>query len=132
MEQDKKSIYPFYRKQEEEPKETELELEVQECSHMILKLENLKKPFWLNLGANDSTKIKISAIHLKSEDVICELTRKPCILHNVGHVVYFLPHINYDYLERCPSSEDSTKKYKLEGIKREHMFYTAKISRLEE
>lgn len=124
----------FMRKQKEEPQETELEREVRECSHMILKTENLKKPFWINPNPNDNTKIEIGVLDLKSEeDVICELTKKPCILYNPGVATHRLfPHIAYYYLKRCPSSEDSIKRYKLRGKKIGSLFYTAEIERIKE
>lgn len=100
-----------------------LEIEVQECSHMILNLENLRKPFGINLGTSDATKINIEAIYLKSEkDVTCRPTGKPCVLY-----FSFSPRINYSHLDRCPSAGNTIRKYRLEGIKKEHIFHVFEI-----
>ncbi len=110
--------------------ETELELVVRECSHMMLNLEKLEKPFWMNLGASDNN-IEIGAIPLKSvKGVTCKLTKNPCVLYNPGNEANPLAHIEYKRLNWCPSSEDSVKKYKLKGIQREHNFCVFKIERI--
>jgi len=108
-------------RKDEEIKETELEIEVQQCSHMVLDLENLKRTL-INLGTSGATKIDIGAVYLKSEDdVICEFTEKPCVLHRL--VGWSTKLIKYSHRERCPSSEGSTKKYKLRGEKNGSLFY---------
>jgi len=118
-------------KEDKKGRETKLELEIQECSYMVLHLENLKNSR-INLGTEEVTKIEIGEIFSISEkDVICGLTRKPCILYtpeSAGHPSY----INYHYLKRCPDAKDSSKKYKLDGIKLGHVFYISDIKRLKE
>lgn len=113
-------------------RETELEIEIRQCSSMILNLENLEKPFWIN--PNDNTKRNIGMLNLKSEkDVLCRFTEKPCVLYTLGDVSSgSSPYINYSHLDWCPSSEDSIRKYKLKGRKKGSLFYTSKIERIEE
>jgi hypothetical protein len=115
-------------------KKTKLEIELHQCSHMKLNLEKVRTPFPINLGKSGATKIPISALYLKSEkDVLCRLTGKPCVLYAPGDVSSGLPpYINYSHLDWCPSSKDSTKKYKLRGKKKGSLFYTAEIERIKE
>jgi hypothetical protein len=98
-----------------------LEIEVRQCSHMRLNLEKPKKPFWIKLDENDAIKTEVSELGLESEeDIICKLTKKPCVLNYISQKIY-------DYLAWCPSSKDSIKKYKLKGTKRGHMFHVFEI-----
>lgn len=101
---------------------------------MIFNLEKLKKPFKIYLGTHKD-KIDIGDICLQSErDIICGLTKKPCVLYNPGPTsVTFWPHIDYSYLERCPSSEESVIKYKLEGKKsRDLCLHVSNAKRIED
>lgn len=59
-------------------------------------------------------KISIDEIReLQPEEVICSITRKPCVLYT--------PHpcaenqINYSILSRCPLANSSTKNYVMKG-----------------
>ncbi len=123
-------VFMEKHKRNKESQETKLEIEVQGCSHLALNPENLKK-FLINLDTDDATKIDIGEIRIESEaNVLCRLTLKPCVLYTLGGGV--IPHINYHHLERCPSSEDSVKKYKLRGKKKGSLFYTSEIERIKE
>jgi len=111
--------------------ETKQEIEIHQCSSMIL---NLKKYFDIILSRSDATNMPISAISLRSEkDVICELTGKPCVLYARGDTSSgSSPYINYPNLDRCPSSEEVVIKYGLKGTKKGFFFYDTEISRLED
>lgn len=103
----------------------ELEIEVQQCSSMMLDLEKVAMPFSI-----DANKMEIGAIPLESEkSVICRHTRKPCVLYNPGEGINYPSYIQYSHLDRCPSSKDSIEKYKLEGIK-DDKFHVFKIRRV--
>jgi hypothetical protein len=109
---------------------TKLELEIQQCSHMILNLKNLESS-WINLGTEDAARINIGRIyHISEEDVICGITKKPCVLYISEDMISSLSHIDYHHLERCPSSINSVKKYKLEGIKKGVVFGICNIRRV--
>jgi len=114
-------------------KTIELELEIQSCSHMIFNPEKLKKPFKIYLGT-DNDKVNIGNILLQSEkDIICNHTKKPCVLYTQDYGVTFWPHIVYSLLERCPSSEESVIKYKLKGKKSRNLYlHVSEIERIEE
>jgi hypothetical protein len=122
---------------DKEPKRTKLELEIRQCSHMMLDSENLKNS-WIYLSAENVTKIEdTKAPHHTSEvidtrellhisEVICEITGEPCVFYNPGNA-----NINYHHLGRCPSSEESVKKYKLKGTKEGPMFHVSNMERVE-
>jgi len=110
------------RQIEKKGRETKLEMELHQCFHMKLNLENIKK-YWISLGAKD-----IGALEFMSEkDTICEITGKPCVLYSRGN-----SSINYYSLDKCPSSEDIIEKYKLKGKKTEKAFWVDNIRRVEE
>ena len=110
----------------------ELEIEIQGCSHMILNPETLKKPL-INLNAEGATNIDMGEIRFKSEeDAVCKLTEKPCVLSKFVSNLHSIHLIRYHHRERCPSFEDSTKKYMSRGVKDGFIFYFTRINRLED
>lgn len=112
-------------------KKTELEIEVQKCSHMILDLERIKKPL-MHYGDRGYSKITTGPIIKSENDVICEFTGEPCSLYEPGYSINSQPYMRDDHLKRCPTFEVSVERYKLKGIKRGDLFDNVKIKRIEE
>lgn len=108
----------------------ELEIEVKQCSNMGLNLKSQKRS-WIKFDAGNKINIgEISSI--SEEDVICDLTGKSCPLYDHGNGASYPEKINYDHLDRCPSSKDSTKRYKFKGLKEGHVLHVFEIERIEE
>ena len=102
----------------------ELEIEVQQCSSMILNPP--KEHFWINLGSSESNRAEITQMHIGSGGkIICSHTRKYCVFHSSEW-----PCIIYSVLERCPSFKDSVVKYKVKGRRKEGLFYTFGIENI--
>jgi hypothetical protein len=117
---------------ERKEKETKLEIEVQQCSSMILYLKELSSSLSERL-LKGNTKINIGEIYpISEEDVICESTGKPCPLYDRGKYLHSPNNIDYHRLDWCPSSEDSVVKYNLKYIKRGAMLDSIEIERIEE
>jgi len=116
----------------------ELEVEVKECSYMLLNLEKLELPFWVTPNYRVDNKTEIKFIHLRSEeDAICKRTKEPCSLcdsMSFSSTRYSFPRTKQSLLNRCPSSENSVKKYKLKGREKEGtvFFKVFKIEKIEE
>ena len=103
----------------------DLELEIRTCSHMVFNLEKLEKPFIITLGSKDD-KTDVGNIHFQTKetlgsegDVICDLTKKTCVLYSnySGESLHNWPHIRYGERDKCPSFEESSIKYKVNGVK---------------
>jgi hypothetical protein len=124
---------------EERQRETELEIEVRQCSSMIFNLEKLKKPFWLNWLRLPQLKKTIGELEFQSErDVICKRTKKACVLYKeLKSESPDLRCINYINLNRCPSiveksSKEIVVKYRITSIKNKDVFPVYKIKQIEE
>ena len=115
-----------------------LEIKIEGCKHLNFNVERNSKEdidggytVWFNSLSENYQKTDKTTIgrisNISGEEVICELTNKPCVLYEERN-----SKVNFEYMERCPAFIPNSILYIVEGKKdknNKHHFYASVVKR---